>query len=340
MAMRVHELAKEFGMTSKELLEHLAQMKIPAKNHASTLHDAYVDKIRKNLGPELQARAQAIEAAKAEEEARQRAEEEARLKAEEEERRRAMEAEKAAREAERAAREAEEAAAREEELERKRLPKTPAFSGLLSQIEAEQKRLEDKKAEEEAAAAAAAAAVAAFDASGIQVDAPASTAPADQKQGKGEGGRRKKGKKPSASERYAAQLQAEQGDAGEGEDRYKQMAVAAEKLQRDKALADARAAVAAAQSEGEGRRKKRKQKREAEAKERALNEAIEKGISPVCTVKTARPHVKMIGDIYKNIPIVNFPEEEKIYLEDKLYVRDLQNKMLEAYEKECMLSEL
>jgi len=38
-------------MTSQELLEHLAEMKIPAKNHASTLVEAYVDKIRKNLAP-------------------------------------------------------------------------------------------------------------------------------------------------------------------------------------------------------------------------------------------------------------------------------------------------
>ena len=53
--MRVHELAKEFGMTSKELLKRLEEMKIPAKNHASTLVDAYVDKIRKALGPEIAA---------------------------------------------------------------------------------------------------------------------------------------------------------------------------------------------------------------------------------------------------------------------------------------------
>ena len=69
-------------------------------------------------------------------------------------------------------------------------------------------------------------------------------------------------------------------------------------------------------------------------------QAIENGTSPVCTVKTARPHVKMIGDIYSKIPVQNFPEEEKIYLEEKLYVRGLQDKMLEAYDKECMLSEL
>ena len=66
-----------------------------------------------------------------------------------------------------------------------------------------------------------------------------------------------------------------------GEDRYAQMAVKAEELQRDKVLAEARAAVAAANShEGEGRRKKRKQKREAEARERMEMEAIERGLDP------------------------------------------------------------
>ncbi|MDO5329447.1 MAG: translation initiation factor IF-2 [Coriobacteriia bacterium] len=64
------------------------------------------------------------------------------------------------------------------------------------------------------------------------------------------------------------------------EDRYAQMAAAAEKLQRDKVLEEARAAVAAASQEGSGRRKKRKEKREAEAREKAELEAIEKGLDP------------------------------------------------------------
>ena len=68
--MRVHELAKEFGMTSKELLERLQEMKIPAKNHASTLVDAYVDKIRKELGPEVAARAAEIKKKQEAEEAK------------------------------------------------------------------------------------------------------------------------------------------------------------------------------------------------------------------------------------------------------------------------------
>jgi translation initiation factor IF-2 len=84
--MRVHELAKEFGMSSKELLEHLQAMKIPAKNHASTLVEAYVDKIRKDLGPIIAEHQAALEAerqkAEAEETAKRQAEEEARQAAE------------------------------------------------------------------------------------------------------------------------------------------------------------------------------------------------------------------------------------------------------------------
>ena len=67
--------------------------------------------------------------------------------------------------------------------------------------------------------------------------------------------------------------------AADGEDRYAQMAVQAEKLQRDKVLAEARAAVAAASShEGEGRRKKRKEKRAQQAREKAVADAERKGI--------------------------------------------------------------
>ena len=57
-------------MTSKELLDHLAEMKIPAKSASSALEDAYVSMVKKKLAPVLAARAAEIEAAKkAEEEA-------------------------------------------------------------------------------------------------------------------------------------------------------------------------------------------------------------------------------------------------------------------------------
>jgi translation initiation factor IF-2 len=86
-AMRVHELAKEFGMTSQELLDHLAELKIPAKNHASTLVEAYVDKIRKKLAPVIAEHLAVVEAERLKEE-----EERAKTEAKEAKERQAQEA--------------------------------------------------------------------------------------------------------------------------------------------------------------------------------------------------------------------------------------------------------
>ena len=72
--VRVSTLAKEFGMTSKELMGHLAEMKIPAKSASSALEDAYVAMVRKQLASVIEARAKEVEAAKqAEEQAAQEA---------------------------------------------------------------------------------------------------------------------------------------------------------------------------------------------------------------------------------------------------------------------------
>lgn len=102
-AIRVHELAKQFGMETKELLEHLERLKIPAKSHSSTLHEAYVQKIRKDLAPIIAERQAAMEAERAkreaEEAARKAAEEEAARKAAEEEAARKAAEEEAARKA-------------------------------------------------------------------------------------------------------------------------------------------------------------------------------------------------------------------------------------------------
>ena len=84
-SMRVHELAKEFGMNSHELLGHLQRLKIPAKGHSSSLVEAYVDKIRKDLGPviaEKQAELEAIRLQQLEEERRLAEELEAKAQAE------------------------------------------------------------------------------------------------------------------------------------------------------------------------------------------------------------------------------------------------------------------
>lgn len=322
--MRVHELAKEFDMTSKELLDRLAEMKIPAKSHASILQDAYVQKVRKNLEPEIKQRAGKLEDEEAQKLADEQAKEAERKAEEKAERRAAVEKEREAREAERARREAK-AHKDEEGAPSKRKISSSPFESLASQIERERERVEREAAEarERAAAAARAAEVAkkqaveealhnrnnrkhAKTAAPVKEHtpkaAPVSTGSnfsslldqinnererlQNQKQEaaaakKSSRDNNRKGKKnhrkgfePSVPELEIANNEAP------SEDRYAQMAVQAEKLQRDKVLAEARAAVEAASHDGQGRRKKRKEKREAEARERAEQEALEKGLDP------------------------------------------------------------
>ena len=343
-SMRVHELAKEFDMTSKDLLDKLHEMKIPAKSHASMLADAYVVKIRKNLAPEIKQRAGKLaddEAAKLEAEQREAEE----RKAEEERaRREAVEKERALREEERARRaaggEAGEAATIVEASseKHKKVAAPSAFQSLAEQIKSEKERVEREKAEARARARAAKAAAEVAKKQAVEEalrqrstkktakPAPAHKGPAPvltpkrknnfdallsqiesekqrieaQKQQAASASSRGAQAQPSAdSRRKPAAKQGrpeKKGRKGRStvqvvpeletivpkqEDRYAQMAVQAEKLQRDKVLAEARAAVAAATShEGEGRRKKRKEKREAENRERMEMEAIERGLDP------------------------------------------------------------
>ncbi len=326
-SMRVHELAKEFDMTSKEMLERLQQMKIPAKSHASVLNDAYVDKVRKNLEPEIKARAGQLEAEEAAELKKEQEAKAAEKEAEEAARRAAVEKELAEREAARAKREAESGEGTEGGEEgadgRKPLKKAPVpsngdMAGLMSQIESEKERAEREKQEAKARARAERAAAevakkqaveAALRNRGRKGSKAAATEAAAPKEPQRISVAEKKAKFDSLlsqieSEAQRIQAQKQAADqakggkrgkkgvqvvpeleggavAAQGEDRYAQMAVQAEKLQRDKVLAEARAAVEAATTHaGEGRRKKRKEKREAEARERAEMEALEKGLDP------------------------------------------------------------
>ncbi|WP_350453904.1 translation initiation factor IF-2 [Slackia heliotrinireducens] len=353
--MRVLELAKEFGMDSKELLAKIHDLKIPAKSHASPLTEENVEKIRKALAPEVGAAAAGLDskeaaALKAEQEA------EAARKAEEEaERRKAMEHERAMRDAERAARGVSTPAPAPEEPAHTVKPAPKVSSGLSSlaqQIEEQRQAEAERKAKREAEARAAklsaevakkkAVAEALANRNGKKSSAkteeavrqaPKKPAPAptptrrtsafnsllsqiesenarinaeaeERKAAKKNSNRNAGGNRPAAAHNDGkAGVQDNRGgkkrgkrnehrfepdvpelnaqEAASGEDRYAQMAVQAEKLQRDKVLAEARAAVAAASSnEGEGRRRKRKEKREAEQRERLAMEAIEHGIDP------------------------------------------------------------
>ncbi len=322
--MRVHELAKEFDMTSKELLARLAEMKIPAKSHASILQDAYVEKIRKNLEPELKQRAGKLDDEEAKKLAEEQAQAEAKKAQEEAERRAAVEAEKAAREAERARRESKQASSNEEENSEEAPAEKKAaspYESLASQIERERERVEresqerrnreraearaaevaKKKAVEEAlqnrkSGGAKAAPQQAPKPASKPKAAPSSTGTnfsslldqinnererlAQQKNEQAHAKKNARGKKQRKSfEPEVPELETQEPE--QTEDRYSQMAVQAEKFQRDKVLAEARAAVEAASHDGQGRRKKRKEKREAEARERAELAALEKGLDPM-----------------------------------------------------------
>ncbi|MDO5358609.1 MAG: translation initiation factor IF-2 [Slackia faecicanis] len=328
-SMRVHELAKEFGMDSKELLSRIQDMKIPAKSHASVLSDDNVEAIKKAIAPELGEKAAGIDAevakaAQAEKEAA------AKKKAEEErERREAVERERALRDAERALRAGGSGQPASDKPQAKKKPApAPASSGLSSlarQIE-EQKAAEAQRRAKQAADARAAkiaaevakrkAVAESLAQRGGKKSAPKQAAPAAKKpapapratssfdsllsQIEAEKARisAEKANKQASAPTRAPKKQGGKAQGGKrgghhfepdvpelaapaGEDRYAQMAVQAEKLQRDKVLAEARAAVAAASNnEGEGRRKKRKEKREAAQRERMAMEAIEKGIDP------------------------------------------------------------
>ncbi len=255
-------------MTSKELLERLQELKIPAKNHASTLVEAYVDKIRKALGPEIAERQAALEEERAKQEAleaEKRAAEEAKRKADEEERRKAEEEERRRREEEQRAR-AEEAA----------------------RLKAEEEASKPAAVREEhaAAAAAAEAVVAAAEAAAVEVpvvEEPVEAEPVVEVPV--EVPAAKKSATPPVSDARAgleaaiaaerARLEAEEAAAleKEEEDRYRQMAEQAEAIQRQKVIDEAKAAVAAAAAEGSRKKKKHKKPGGEEAEEAAHHEA-------------------------------------------------------------------
>ncbi|MBS5449805.1 MAG: translation initiation factor IF-2 [Coriobacteriia bacterium] len=303
--IRVHELAKEFGMSSKEMLGHLQDMKIPAKSASSTLEDAYVNLARKNLAPILEQRAAEIEAARqaeeeakrAEEEAKRIAEEKARQEAEarrEEERR--IEAERrAAEEAKRAEEErirAEEEAARKAEEEKRNhgdnAPKsTPSFSSLLEQIAQQERALADaaKERERQAAQKSEASKAGAADRSGRGPKRSGSNATPAPKGQRGpvaapagrpaaDADTARSGKKGRKAGRDAAPV----AEAAAGEDHYARMAREAEAYNRDRILAEAREAIAEANRET-GRRKKRKERREAAAEEERHEAAIKEALA-------------------------------------------------------------
>ncbi len=160
-----------------------------------------------------------------------------------------------------------------------------SFDSLLSQIESEQRRISEQQTSTLEDSGSTAREEGTRRASKGRKDSRASGASSTSRSAKEKRDSEKssgaKGKSKSARSGVASSADVDFDVDEQGEDRYAQMAVQAEKLQRDKVLAEARAAVAAASTrEGEGRRKKRKEKREAEARQRAELAAVEHGLDP------------------------------------------------------------
>jgi len=302
--VKIHELAKEFGMQSKELLEEIQKLGIPAKTPSSSLVDAYVDIVRMQLAPliaqrqaEVAAEREAAEAA----EAAEREAAEAAAKAEEEERRKVEEAARLQREAEREAREAERAAleeqaraaaAAEAEAAKIPLPGAGAINAAVAAVAAvgggapapAPAPVAAKPVAEETTAVEAEAAPAAAPASAPAPAAPAKAAPAPAvPAAPAAKPAPKQTKRTNLEAAIAAEhdrLEREKAARKEAEEaqRYKEMAIQAEKLQKEKVLAEMRAEVEAASAGGESRRaKKKKKKGKASAEDELIRDASEAG---------------------------------------------------------------
>ncbi len=74
----------------------------------------------------------------------------------------------------------------------------------------------------------------------------------------------------------------------------------------------------------------------------ACMEAIQEGRTPICTVKTAIPHVRVIERLYGEIPINDFPKEriKTDKTENRIFVEGLYEELYRAYENETLLSDI
>ena len=301
---RVSELAKEFGIPSKEMLEHLRDMKIPAKSASSALEDAYVSMVRKKLAPVLKAREEEIRRAQEAEEAARKEEEEARGAAEEAERRAAEErrakeraeeearraAEEAARKAEEERRAAEEAARKAEE-EKNRVKDTaptsmPKFTSLLEQIAQQEEVLKQQKeaAKEakEAQKAEKAEKAKQRDNSGERRGRPNKNAGREAR-GAATASRPMPADMAPSPEKAAAASNRRNNKKhrhdNPDEDRFDRSTRSQEEYNRERILEDARASVEEANRESTGRRKKRKEHRQKQAEEAAKKQAIQEALA-------------------------------------------------------------
>ena len=352
-SMRVGVLAKELNMDAKELVEKLKGFGINVKTHASPMTEDDVKLAREKLAVELvEAGAKVDAKTKKKVEAQVKKKKDAE-EAEKEKRKKAREAElKARRERkhETAEKEASKVSASEIKEVVKKLASTAGDSGLSKlekQIleekdrvkrEAAAKKLIEKARKNRAEAEKKAKVEASLKGSkqkpsakstesqkplkhlGVEVESAKTKFSSLLAQVESEEKRIKstasskdttKKKQGKTSRKKSSQVVPELENAGE--DRYKQMAVEVEKLQRDKVLAEARAAVEAAKSNaGEGRRKKRKEKRAEEAREKAEAEAIAKGLDPTLVLDDSVVEIPEGASVGKFADLLGVPSGDVV----------------------------
>ncbi len=352
-SMRVGVLAKELNMDAKELVEKLKGFGINVKTHASPMTEDDVKLAREKLAVELvEAGAKVDAKTKKKVEAQVKKKKDAE-EAEKEKRKKAREAElKARRERkhETAEKEASKVSASEIKEVVKKLASTAGDSGLSKlekQIleekdrvkrEAAAKKLIEKARKNRAEAEKKAKVEASLKGSkqkpsakstesqkplkhlGVEVESAKTKFSSLLAQVESEEKRIKstasskdttKKKQGKTSRKKSSQVVPELENGGE--DRYKQMAVEVEKLQRDKVLAEARAAVEAAKSNaGEGRRKKRKEKRAEEAREKAEAEAIAKGLDPTLVLDDSVVEIPEGASVGKFADLLGVPSGDVV----------------------------
>lgn len=71
-------------------------------------------------------------------------------------------------------------------------------------------------------------------------------------------------------------------------------------------------------------------------------EGVKSKATPICTVQTALPHVKLIEELYRTTPIFDFPKDRvrSSAEQDALYVEGLYESLYNAYEKEALFTEI
>lgn len=347
--IKIHELAKEFGMSSKELLEAVQKMGIPAKSHATSLVDAYVGMVRVALAPEIEKRKALIEA----QAAKEAAEEKARLAAEELEAKAAEEAHRIAEEEERQRREAlrkirDADVSKDAEKDASAVPvaaeepapvvadtATPEVVkpasptlGLEERIAAEKQRLSEEASEKSRAKARAKAKhttvvvpADVINESGatalVTPSGPGSMSTPLTREHPVKKKAAKSSQKPSAVVE-PTQPPVETPEAASGDDKEYYAEMAKQALQREKVLAEMRADIAAAQKDNDSRSKKKKKKKKGDdiedTKQETTTPSTDKNETPEDASSVAIPEGSTVSEVAEILEVATNDIIKRLFL--------------------------